>query len=144
MQVNQNLFLLCNSTDRGRHSALGFDLHAHAHAVASTRTPVHVAHTLTQFSKELNSQCCIDEEQQHEEQTQIPHLDRDTGHAHTQIYTGYDTQKKHEQQNVQRNTNVPTDREREPKNTETTKPYCADVRHFLKTNCSHQTKPGVK
>lgn len=31
-------------------------------------------HTLTQFSKELNSQSCIDEEQQHEEQTQIPHL----------------------------------------------------------------------
>lgn len=33
-------------------------------------------HTLTQFSKELNSQSSIDEEQQHEEQTQIPHLDR--------------------------------------------------------------------
>lgn len=64
------------------------------HTVARTCTPVHLAHTLTQFSKELNSQCCIDEEQQHEEQTQIPHLDRDTVHGHTQIYTGYDTRKK--------------------------------------------------
>lgn len=47
-------------------------------------------HTLTQFSKELNSQSSIDEEQQHEEQTQIPHLDRHI----TDIYTVYDTQKK--------------------------------------------------
>lgn len=43
----------------------------HRHMHARTRK-----HTLTQFSKELNSQSSIDEEQQHEEQTQIPHLDR--------------------------------------------------------------------
>lgn len=43
-------------------------IHACMHVHART-------HTLTQFSKELNSQSCIDEEQQHEEQTQIPHLD---------------------------------------------------------------------
>lgn len=29
---------------------------------------------LTQFSKQLNPQCCIDEEQEHEEQAQVPHL----------------------------------------------------------------------
>lgn len=53
----------------------------HEHMHARTRT-----HTLTQFSKELNSQSCIDEEQQHEEQTQIPHLDRHITRTHTDIY----------------------------------------------------------
>lgn len=50
-----------------------------SHACARTLLHIHArtrTHTLTQFSKELNSQSCIDEEQQHEEQTQIPHLDR--------------------------------------------------------------------
>lgn len=52
----------------------------HTHMHARTRT-----HTLTQFSKELNSQSCIDEEQQHEEQTQIPHLDRRITRTHRYI-----------------------------------------------------------
>lgn len=57
-----------------------------SHTRMHTRT-----HTLTQFSKELNSQSCIDEEQQHEEQTQIPHLDRHVKrtHIHTHRYVQY-------------------------------------------------------
>lgn len=47
-------------------------MHAQTHTYMQVRTR---KHTLTQFSKELNSQSSIDEEQQHEEQTQIPHLD---------------------------------------------------------------------
>lgn len=54
--------------------------HTHTHMHARTRT-----HTLTQFSKELNSQSCIDEEQQHEEQTQIPHLDGHITRTHRYI-----------------------------------------------------------
>lgn len=32
---------------------------------------------LTQVTKQLHSQCCIDKEEKHEEETQIPHLQRD-------------------------------------------------------------------
>lgn len=101
------------------------------HTLAHTCT-----HTLTQFSKELNSQSCIDEEQQHEEQTQIPHLD---GHiTRTNRYIVYDTPKnRHVQYTLKkRERETPTDRIG-PK-TETAEPYCTDVYYSLKTNGIHQ------
>lgn len=36
------------------------------------------ARVLTQVAKELHSQCCEDEEEQHEEEAQVPHLQRNT------------------------------------------------------------------
>lgn len=38
---------------------------------------MHRACVLTQVTKQLHSQCCIDEEEKHEQKTQIPHLQRD-------------------------------------------------------------------
>lgn len=93
-----------------------------AHAYMCTKAH---AHTLTQFSKELNSQSCIDEEQQHEEKTQIPHLDSDIN-THTQIYTVYETQKRETgTAYVERDANMQTDRK--SPFTETAQPYCTDV-----------------
>ena len=77
-------------------------MHAHTHVLARTHTQTHMhartrAHTLTQFSKELNSQSCIDEEQQHEEQTQIPHLDRHITRTHRYIQYMIHRKKRHVQ-----------------------------------------------
>ena len=37
---------------------------------------------LTQLSKQLHSQSCVDEEQQHEEQTEVSHLSDTKEHLH--------------------------------------------------------------
>lgn len=39
---------------------------------------MHTACVLTQVAKEFHSQRCEDEEEQHEEEAQVPHLQRDT------------------------------------------------------------------
>lgn len=69
-------------------SPLSDEARTHAHTYQHRLKCMHTltcSHTLTQFSKELNSQSCIDEEQQHEEQTQIPHLDRHITRTHRYI-----------------------------------------------------------
>lgn len=50
------------------------------HVIWSAWLPVqymHSARVLTQVSKQLDSQCCKNEEEKHEEKTQIPHLHKD-------------------------------------------------------------------
>lgn len=86
--------------------------------VGLTHTRMHTrTHTLTQFSKELNSQSCIDEEQQHEEQTQIPHLDRrvERTHIHTHRYIQYviHRNKRHVQSTLRGAEHANRERERE-------------------------------
>lgn len=102
-------------------------MHAHTYVLPSSHTHTHACprtHTLTQFSKELYSQSCIDEEQQHEEQTQIPHLDGHITRIYTQIYTVYDTQRKETcTVYIERDTNMPAG-EKEARDTEASLPGC--------------------
>lgn len=107
---------------------------AHTHMHARTRT-----HTLTQFSKELNSQSCIDEEQQHEEQTQIPHLDRHITRTHR--YIQYMIHRKKDMYSEHRERRKHANREREA--TDRKRPYCINVYCFLKTRGAIMI-PGVQ
>ena len=76
---------------QGGISPVSAEAHKHRHVRAQRHMHARTRkHTLTQFSKELNSQSSIDEEQQHEEQTQIPHLDRHI----TDIYSVWYTEKR--------------------------------------------------